>query len=96
VFKQKAIEEALTLLKENGFEVPEPVARNSKSRTSSEMLFGENGSSKKREAKAGDKDETQSIRSGISKRSMKKEDVIINEAWWTKLDEKNHWRNYFY
>jgi hypothetical protein len=45
VFKQKAIEEALTLLKENGFEVPEPVAKNSKSRTSSEMLFGDNNES---------------------------------------------------
>lgn len=82
MFKQKAIEEALTLLKENGFSVPEPVAKKSKSRTSSEMLFGEKGS-KKRETKAGDKEETQSMRSctsSISKRSMKKEDVIINEA----------------
>jgi hypothetical protein len=64
VFKQKAIEEALTLLKENGFEVPEPVAKNSKSRTSSEMLFGEPGSNKKRETKAsGKEDDTKSMAS---------------------------------
>ena len=58
VFKQKAIEEALTLLKENGFEVPEPVAKKNKSRTSSEMLFGEKDSSnKKRNGKESDKEE---------------------------------------
>jgi hypothetical protein len=57
VFKQKAIEEALTVLKENGFSVPEPVSKSSKSRTSDKMLFGENlCSSKKRETKAGDKE----------------------------------------
>lgn len=46
------------------------------------MLLGEKGS-KKRDEKVEDKEEIQSMRSGISKaskRSMKKEDVIINEA----------------
>jgi hypothetical protein len=70
VFKQKAIEEALTLLKENGFEVPEHVAKNSKSRTSSEMLFGYNDSSnKKRDAKAVDNDDAASMISGMTSKS---------------------------
>jgi hypothetical protein len=62
VFKQKAIEEALSLLKENGFAMPEPV-KNSKSRTGSiAQLFGVKAksvvcSSKKREVKATDKEE---------------------------------------
>lgn len=44
----------MTLLKENGFEAPEPVAKKSKSRTSSEMLFEEKCSSnKKKYGKAG-------------------------------------------
>jgi hypothetical protein len=73
VFKQKAIEEALTLLKENGFEVPEPVAKNSKSRSDSVILFGEkagsssssDSSNKKKDAKAtGKEDDRMSMVSG--------------------------------
>ena len=48
--------------------MPAPVSKNSKSRTSSEMLFGENGgSNKKRKTKAGDKIERESMRSDSSK-----------------------------
>ena len=72
VFKQKAIEEALTLLKENGFEVPEPITKVSKSRTSSEMLFGEKVSgNKKRDGKATDKDDM-SVASGKTSKSKAK------------------------
>jgi phage replication-related protein YjqB (UPF0714/DUF867 family) len=57
VLKEKELEEARAVFAKHGFEVPEPVAKNSKSRTSSEMLFGENGSSssKNRDIKAASK-----------------------------------------
>ena len=73
MFKQKAIEEALTLLKENGFEVPEPVAKKNKSRTSSDMLFGEKDSSnKKREVKKASKeDDAVSVYSGKTNKTSK-------------------------
>ena len=46
------MEEARAVFAKHGFSVPEPVAKNSKSRTSSEMLFGDNDTNKNRETKA--------------------------------------------
>jgi hypothetical protein len=65
VLKEKELEEARAVFAKHGFEVPEPVAKNSKSRTSSEMLFGEKYSSnKKRDTKRARKEDEMSMVSG--------------------------------
>jgi hypothetical protein len=93
VLKEKELEEARAVFAKHGFAVPEHIAKNSKSRTSSEMLFGDSNAdnSKKRETKAVDRDDRMSVVSGRtskSNRSIKKESVVIDEAKWKKLDEK--------
>jgi hypothetical protein len=80
VFKQKALDEAKTLLEEQGFHISDKVSRSlagavNQSRTSSVVLFGEkvgsNNGNKKRETKATDKDDMRSEHSGKTNKTSK-------------------------
>jgi hypothetical protein len=95
------LEEARAVFAKHGFAVPEPVAKNSKSRTSSEMLFGESSANdKKREAKALHKEDDMismtskksslTVGSRLSNRSFLKE--VIEENWKAtgEIDKKSN------